>query len=64
MTFLSYAFQLISIAPVALMHALGNLFTNLSVKDVAVSFTHVIKSMEPFFSVGLSALAFNKVLYC
>uniref|UniRef100_A0A6N2MD22 Sugar phosphate transporter domain-containing protein n=1 Tax=Salix viminalis TaxID=40686 RepID=A0A6N2MD22_SALVM len=33
-----------------------NLFTNMSLGKVAVSFTHTIKAMEPFFSVILSAM--------
>ncbi|GAQ77706.1 phosphate/phosphate translocator [Klebsormidium nitens] len=48
--------QLIAITPLALVHALGNLFTNLSLGKVAVSFTHTIKAMEPFFSVLLSSI--------
>lgn len=45
-----------SILPLALVHTLGNLLTNVSLGAVAVSFTHTIKAMEPFFSVLLSAL--------
>ncbi|KAJ0989140.1 hypothetical protein J5N97_007496 [Dioscorea zingiberensis] len=48
--------QLMAILPLALVHTLGNLFTNMSLGKVAVSFTHTIKAMEPFFSVLLSAL--------
>ncbi|ERN02362.1 phosphoenolpyruvate/phosphate translocator 1, chloroplastic [Amborella trichopoda] len=48
--------QLIAILPLAAVHTLGNLFTNMSLGKVAVSFTHTIKAMEPFFSVVLSAL--------
>ncbi|KAL6524479.1 hypothetical protein OROHE_016150 [Orobanche hederae] len=48
--------QLAAILPLAVVHTLGNLFTNMSLGKVAVSFTHTIKAMEPFFSVGLSAL--------
>ncbi len=44
------------IAPLAVIHAVGNLLTNVSLGKVAVSFTHTIKAMEPFFSVLLSAL--------
>eukprot|EP00884_Botryococcus_braunii_P002315 jgi/Botrbrau1/12084/Bobra.0186s0008.1 len=40
---------LISILPLALVHTLGNLLTNISLGQVAVSFTHTIKAMEPFF---------------
>jgi hypothetical protein len=52
---------LIAIVPLALVHALGNLFTNLSLGKVAVSFTHTIKAMEPFFSVLLSSLFLGDV---
>ncbi|XP_068636774.1 triose phosphate/phosphate translocator, non-green plastid, chloroplastic-like [Aristolochia californica] len=48
--------QLLAIIPLALVHTLGNLFTNMSLGKVAVSFTHTIKAMEPFFSVVLSAM--------
>ncbi|XAR50191.1 hypothetical protein NMG60_11004447 [Bertholletia excelsa] len=48
--------QLVAILPLALVHTMGNLFTNMSLGKVAVSFTHTIKAMEPFFSVLLSAL--------
>ncbi|KAM6570020.1 hypothetical protein CsatB_018005 [Cannabis sativa] len=48
--------QLLAILPLAAVHTLGNLFTNMSLGKVAVSFTHTIKAMEPFFSVILSAM--------
>ncbi|XWS60741.1 hypothetical protein CRYUN_Cryun07bG0061800 [Craigia yunnanensis] len=48
--------QLAVILPLAVVHTLGNLFTNMSLGKVAVSFTHTIKAMEPFFSVVLSAM--------
>lgn len=48
--------QLVAILPLAIVHTLGNLFTNMSLGKVAVSFTHTIKAMEPFFSVLLSAI--------
>ncbi|EXB29620.1 Phosphoenolpyruvate/phosphate translocator 1 [Morus notabilis] len=48
--------QLLAILPLALVHTLGNLFTNMSLGKVAVSFTHTIKALEPFFSVVLSAM--------
>lgn len=50
------AAQLAAIVPLAVVHTLGNLFTNMSLGKVAVSFTHTIKAMEPFFSVILSAM--------
>ncbi|CAN6195465.1 unnamed protein product [Urochloa humidicola] len=48
--------QLLAILPLAIVHTMGNLFTNMSLGKVAVSFTHTIKAMEPFFSVLLSAV--------
>lgn len=48
--------QLAVIVPLALLHTMGNLLTNISLGRVAVSFTHTIKSMEPFFTVLLSFL--------
>ncbi|GFR49332.1 hypothetical protein Agub_g11360, partial [Astrephomene gubernaculifera] len=45
-----------SVLPLAVVHTLGNLLTNMSLGAVAVSFTHTIKAGEPFFSVFLSAL--------
>lgn len=44
-----------AVAPLAVVHVLGNLLTNVSLGLVAVSFTHTIKAMEPLFSVILSA---------
>ncbi|KAG8366888.1 hypothetical protein BUALT_Bualt16G0014800 [Buddleja alternifolia] len=48
--------QFTAIFPLALGHTMGNLLTNVSIGKVAVSFTHTIKAMEPFFTVVLSAL--------
>jgi solute carrier family 35 protein E1 len=45
-----------NISPLALVHSAGNTLTNVSLGRVAVSFTHTIKAMEPFFSVLLSWL--------
>ncbi|PPS19394.1 hypothetical protein GOBAR_AA01193 [Gossypium barbadense] len=53
--------QLAAILPLAVVHTLGNLFTNVSLGKVAVSFTHTIKAMEPFFSVVLSAMFLGEV---
>lgn len=50
-----------AILPLAVVHTLGNLFTNMSLGKVAVSFTHTIKAMEPFFSVVLSAMFLGEV---
>lgn len=53
--------QLAAILPMALVHTLGNVFTNMSLGKVAVSFTHTIKASEPFFSVILSAMFLGEV---
>lgn len=53
--------QLLAILPLAAVHTLGNLFTNMSLGKVSVSFTHTIKAMEPFFSVVLSAMFLGEV---
>lgn len=60
--------QLAAIIPLAVAHTVGNLLTNISLGKVAVSFTHTIKAMEPFFTVVLSALFLaevrNLTLFC
>ncbi|XP_038889392.1 phosphoenolpyruvate/phosphate translocator 2, chloroplastic-like [Benincasa hispida] len=48
--------QFAAILPLAVAHTMGNILTNVSLGRVAVSFTHTIKAMEPFFTVLLSAL--------
>ncbi|KAI8541459.1 hypothetical protein RHMOL_Rhmol08G0062400 [Rhododendron molle] len=48
--------QFAAILPLAVIHTMGNILTNISLGKVAVSFTHTIKAMEPFFTVVLSAL--------
>ncbi|KAK4489034.1 hypothetical protein RD792_004827 [Penstemon davidsonii] len=53
--------QIAAILPLAVMHTLGNLFTNMSLGKVSVSFTHTIKAMEPFFSVILSAMFLGEI---
>ncbi|KAK9049916.1 hypothetical protein SSX86_031115 [Deinandra increscens subsp. villosa] len=53
--------QLLAILPLAVMHTLGNLTTNMSLGKVSVSFTHTIKAMEPFFTVVLSTLFFREI---
>lgn len=47
---------LLALAPVALFHTVGHVSACVSFSKVAVSFTHVIKSSEPVFSVVLSGL--------
>jgi solute carrier family 35 protein E1 len=48
--------DLVTILPLACVHTLGNVLTNVSLGKVAVSFTHTIKAMEPFFSVVMSSI--------
>ncbi|CAG9466840.1 unnamed protein product [Pedinophyceae sp. YPF-701] len=42
------------VLPLSVLHMAGFLTTNLSLGSVAVSLTHTIKSLEPFFTVMLS----------
>eukprot|EP01018_Ginkgo_biloba_P015215 Gb_09224 [translate_table: standard] len=42
------------LTPVAFCHALGHVTTNVSFAAVAVSFTHTIKALEPFFNAAAS----------
>eukprot|EP00850_Spirogloea_muscicola_P002633 SM000010S04271 [mRNA] locus=s10:660479:662718:- [translate_table: standard] len=44
-----------ALAPVALAHTIGHVAATVSMSKVAVSFTHIIKSAEPAFSVVLQA---------
>ncbi|KAJ9559731.1 hypothetical protein OSB04_004891 [Centaurea solstitialis] len=53
--------QLVAILPLAVMHTLGNLSTNMSLGKVSVSFTHTIKAMEPFFTVVLSNMFLGEI---
>ncbi|KAI3763148.1 hypothetical protein L1987_53598 [Smallanthus sonchifolius] len=53
--------QLLAILPLAVMHTLGNLTTNMSLGKVSVSFTHTIKAMEPFFTVILSTTFLGEI---
>lgn len=50
------------VVPVAFFHGGGQLATVLSLSAGAVSFTHVVKAMEPFFSVVVAAACFGVVL--
>ncbi|KAI3845298.1 hypothetical protein MKW98_009364 [Papaver atlanticum] len=53
--------QLVAIVPLAIVHTMGNLCTNMSLGKVSVSFTHTVKALEPFFSVIISALFLGEV---
>lgn len=49
-----------AVASVGLYHALGQLASMLSLGAGPVSFTHIVKAMEPFFSAIVSGLYFKK----
>ncbi|KAI3981513.1 hypothetical protein MKX01_007440 [Papaver californicum] len=53
--------QLVAIVPLAIVHTMGNLCTNMSLGKVSVSFTHTVKALEPFFSVIISASFLGEV---
>ncbi|KAB5521084.1 hypothetical protein DKX38_025403 [Salix brachista] len=53
--------QILAILPLAVAHTFGNLLTNVSLGKVAVSFTHTIKALEPFFTVLFAALFLGEV---
>ncbi|CAN6444483.1 unnamed protein product [Victoria cruziana] len=42
------------LVPVAVCHAIGHVTSNVSFAAVAVSFTHTIKALEPFFNAAAS----------
>ncbi|KAL2649393.1 hypothetical protein R1flu_017521 [Riccia fluitans] len=48
------------LAPVALAHTIGHVAATVSMSKVAVSFTHIIKSSEPAFSVIVQRLLFGQ----
>ena len=45
-----------TLAPVAVAHTIGHVAATVSMSKVAVSFTHIIKSAEPAFSVVVSCI--------
>ncbi|KAG6546949.1 hypothetical protein Mapa_011565 [Marchantia paleacea] len=49
-----------ALAPVALAHTIGHVAATVSMSKVAVSFTHIIKSSEPAFSVIVQRLLFGQ----
>ena len=51
-TWLSPAAQIVSVLPLAAVHTLGNLLTNVSLGHVAVSFTHTIKARRACFNLA------------
>ena len=51
---------MVPVLMLAVAHTMGNLLTNVSLGKVAVSFTHTIKAMEPFFTVVFSVLLLSE----
>ena len=51
-----------ALAPIGLCHGLGQCATVLSLCAGAVSFTHIVKALEPFFSAIVSAVASGVIL--
>jgi solute carrier family 35 protein E1 len=51
----------LQVLPLGFLHLLGFLFTNASLGSVAVSFTHTIKALEPFFTAVFSAVILGSV---
>ena len=49
-----------AVAGVGLYHSLGQLASMVSLGAGPVSFTHIVKAMEPFFSALVSGIVFNK----
>jgi solute carrier family 35 protein E1 len=54
--------QLQPLVTVGLWHGLGQVATVLSLGAGAVSFTHIVKALEPFFSAMVSAVVSHEVL--
>lgn len=50
-----------TLLPISLAHIAGHVATVVSLGAVAVSFTHVVKSLEPFVNVMASAIFLNSV---
>ena len=49
-----------AVANVGLWHALGQLASMISLGAGPVSFTHIVKALEPFFSAVVSGIFFGK----
>ncbi|KAL2924671.1 Glucose-6-phosphate/phosphate translocator 2 chloroplastic [Bienertia sinuspersici] len=49
-----------ALLPVAVAHTIGHVAATVSMSKVAVSFTHIIKSAEPAFSVLVSSLVLGE----
>ncbi|GJU65526.1 phosphoenolpyruvate/phosphate translocator 2, chloroplastic-like protein [Tanacetum coccineum] len=55
-----YKSQIVPVLTLTVAHTMGNLLTNISLGRVAVSFTHTIKTTEPFFTVLLFTLRLSE----
>ncbi|QDZ23521.1 triose-phosphate transporter [Chloropicon primus] len=55
------ASTIVAVLPLGALHLLGFAFTNASLGSVAVSFTHTIKALEPFFTAIFSALILGSI---
>jgi len=64
LSLIAFSSQILAILPLAVAHTFGNLLTNVSLGKVAVSFTHTIKALEPFFTVLFAALFLGEVRIC
>ena len=53
----------LNIGTVGLSHSLGQMFTVVSLGAGAVSFTHIVKALEPFFSALVSMVVTKKVMH-
>merc|ERR1712032_1266527 len=51
----------LQVLPLGALHLLGFAFTNASLGSVAVSFTHTIKALEPFFTAIFSAFILGSI---
>jgi solute carrier family 35 protein E1 len=49
-----------AVRQIGFWHSFGQLMTMLSLQSAPVSFTHIVKALEPFFSALASALVFGK----
>ncbi|PWA43781.1 hypothetical protein CTI12_AA532480 [Artemisia annua] len=53
--------QIVPVLTLGVAQTMRNLLTNISIGRVAVSFTHTIKAMEPFFTVLFSSLLLSEI---
>lgn len=51
-----------AVRSVGMYHGLGQIFSMVSMNAGSISFTHIVKALEPFFSAGVSAVVFKKLM--